>query len=63
MASVSLPDYHRGAVRASIKKRAVPVKFTPSGTPYVTSAVSAISPETVKELVRERLTKQDGTSG
>ena len=40
--------------KASVSQNVVPVKFTASGTPYVESAVSAISPEAVRQLVRAR---------
>ena len=52
MASITLPT---GAKRQSKPKReVVPVKFTRSGTPYVESAVAAISPQTLRSLIRQR---------
>ena len=52
MASITLPT---GAKRQPKPKReVVPVKFTRSGTPYVESAVAAISPQTLRSLIRQR---------
>ena len=53
MASITLPT---GAKREPKPKRetVVPVKFTRSGTPYVESAVAAISPQTLRSLIRQR---------
>ena len=60
MASITLPT---SAKRESKSEReaVVPVKFTRSGTPYVESAVAAISPQTLRSLIRQRLdAKQEG---
>ena len=52
MASVTLPTFRKRERIA--QEAAVPVKVTRSGTPYVDSAVAAISPQTLRNLVRRR---------
>ena len=54
MVSITLPAgvEHK---RAEAREAVVPVKFTRSGTPYVESAVAAISPQTLRSLVQRRL--------
>ena len=57
MASITLPSFRRRE-RTEAQTAAVPVKFTRSGTPYVDSAVAAISPLTLRNLVRQRLAEK-----
>ena len=53
MASITLLTFRkRECIEA--QEAAVPVKVTRSGTPYVDSAVAAISPQTLRNLVRRR---------
>ena len=45
-----------------VKRAVVTVKFSSSGTPYVDSSVSAISPQRLEELVQEQMRRREQTN-